>query len=449
MYELEKLKVTKLPELREIAAKLDVKRITNVRKEELILAILDQQAANPSAETVIEEEKESSQKRKRRRVAPAPQFSSEDKKNKALFSKSRENNTQESAKGEEKADDKKSIEKKQAISSSDNTPANKPEKVEQESGPIKETPVKSEQSDRSQASNRPERKYTPRPRPENRDKAVSTSDRNDRSTKPNPRAEKPSAPVIEKQKPKNKHQSYLSEYEGVSSSHGVLEMMPDGYGFLRSSDYNYLNSPDDIYVSQSQIKLFGLKTGDTVKGTIRPPKEDEKYFPLIKVDKINGKNPEDVRDRIPFDFLTPLFPEEKFNLTGHAEETISTRLIDIFSPIGKGQRGLIVAQPKTGKTVLLKEIANAIAANHPEAFLIILLIDERPEEVTDMQRSVNAEVIASTFDQPAEKHVKIANLVLEKAKRMTESGHDVVILLDSITRLARAYNTVSPSSGKV
>ncbi len=225
--------------------------------------------------------------------------------------------------------------------------------------------------------------------------------------------------------------------------------MPDGYGFLRSSDYHYLNSPDDIYVSQSQIKLFGMMTGDTVKGSIRPPKEGEKYFPLIKIHTINGKTVEEIRDRIPFDFLTPLFPEQKFNLTGHKGSTISTRLIDLFAPIGKGQRGLIVAQPKTGKTVLLKEIANAIAENHPEVYLIILLIDERPEEVTDMERSVRAEVIASTFDEPAERHVKIANIVLEKAKRMVESGHDVVILLDSITRLARAYNTVSPASGKV
>ena len=237
--------------------------------------------------------------------------------------------------------------------------------------------------------------------------------------------------------------------DGIINSEGVLEIMPDGYGFLRSSDYNYLNSPDDIYVSQSQIKLFGLKTGDTVLGTIRPPKEGEKYFPLIKVITINGKTPEEIRDRIPFDFLTPLFPKTKFKLTGHAKETFSTRIMDMFCPIGKGQRGLIVSQPKTGKTVLLKEVANAIASNHPDVYLIILLIDERPEEVTDMARSVNAEVIASTFDEPAEKHVKIANLVLEKAKRMTESGHDVVILLDSITRLARAYNTVSPASGKV
>jgi len=239
------------------------------------------------------------------------------------------------------------------------------------------------------------------------------------------------------------------EIEGIVTSEGVLEMMPDGYGFLRSSDYNYLNSPDDIYVSQSQIKLFGLKTGDTVRGNIRPPKDGEKYFPLIKVEEINGRHPDEARDRIPFDYLTPLFPEKKFKLTGHPGETISTRVIDMFTPIGMGQRGLIVAQPKTGKTVLLKEIANAIAYNHPNVYMIVLLIDERPEEVTDMERSVNAEVIASTFDEPAERHVKIANIVLEKAKRLTECGHDVVILLDSITRLARAYNTVSPASGKV
>ncbi len=246
-----------------------------------------------------------------------------------------------------------------------------------------------------------------------------------------------------------KHDELISEFDGVVQAEGVLEIMPDGYGFLRSADYNYLNSPDDIYVSQSQIKLFGLKTGDTILGMIRPPKNGEKFFPLVKVDKINGRNPDEVRDRIPFDFLTPLFPDEKFKITGHQGGTVSTRIMDLFAPIGKGQRGLIVAQPKTGKTVLLKEVANAIAANHPEVYLIILLIDERPEEVTDMARSVKAEVISSTFDEPADKHVKIANIVLEKAKRLTECGHDVVILLDSITRLARAYNTVSPASGKV
>jgi transcription termination factor Rho len=246
-----------------------------------------------------------------------------------------------------------------------------------------------------------------------------------------------------------KRDEYPFEYEGFINSEGVLEIMPDGYGFLRSSDYNYLNSPDDIYVSQSQIKLFGLKTGDTVEGSIRPPKEGEKYFPLIKVEMINGRKPEEVRDRIAFDFLTPLFPLTKFKITDYPNASLTTRVIDMFAPIGKGQRGLIVAQPKTGKTVILQEIANAIAYNHPEAYLIVLLIDERPEEVTDMQRHVKAEVIASTFDEPAERHAKIANIVLEKAKRLVECGHDVVILLDSITRLARAYNTVSPASGKV
>ena len=239
------------------------------------------------------------------------------------------------------------------------------------------------------------------------------------------------------------------EFEGVVEATGVLEIMPDGYGFLRSSDYNYLNSPDDIYVSQYQIKQHALKTGDTVTGEIRPPKAGDKYFPLVRIKFINGRTPEFIRDRIPFDFLTPLFPEEKFNLLGNGHNDMSCRIVDMFTPIGKGQRGLIVAQPKTGKTMLLKSIANAIADNHPEVYMIVLLIDERPEEVTDMARSVKAEVVASTFDEPAERHVKVANMVIEKAKRMVECGHDVVILLDSITRLARAYNTVQPASGKV
>lgn len=255
------------------------------------------------------------------------------------------------------------------------------------------------------------------------------------------------APVIEAEPAKPVEKPY--EFDDILKGTGVLEIMPDGYGFLRSSDYNYLSSPDDIYVSQSQIKLFGLKTGDVVEGTIRPPKEGEKYFPLVKVFKINGLDPAVVRDRIPFDHLTPLFPEEKFQLCKGFNDNLSARVVDLFAPIGKGQRALIVAQPKTGKTILMKDIANAIAANHPEVYMIMLLIDERPEEVTDMARSVNAEVIASTFDEPAERHVKIAGIVLEKAKRMVECGHDVVIFLDSITRLARAYNTVSPASGKV
>jgi transcription termination factor Rho len=251
-----------------------------------------------------------------------------------------------------------------------------------------------------------------------------------------------------RQQPQRKEPAFNIEFEGVIPAEGVLEMMPDGYGFLRSSDYNYLSSPDDVYVSPSQIKLFGLKTGDTVKGAVRPPKEGEKYFALLKVDHINNKRPDEVRDRVPFDYLTPLFPYEKLNLFT-TPNNYSTRIIDLFTPIGKGQRGLIVAQPKVGKTMLLKEVANAIAANHPECYLMVVLIDERPEEVTDMERSVNAEVIASTFDEPAEKHVKVSSIALQKAKRLVECGHDVVILLDSITRLARAHNTVAPSSGKV
>jgi len=258
----------------------------------------------------------------------------------------------------------------------------------------------------------------------------------------------PQQPQHQNRRRDNQYGNFNLEFDGVVVSEGVLEMMPDGYGFLRSSDYNYLSSPDDIYVSPSQIKLFGLKTGDTVRGSVRPPKEGEKYFALLKVETINGRLPDEIRDRVPFDYLTPLFPFEKLNLARPGSSN-SVRIIDLFTPIGKGQRGLIVAQPKTGKTMLLKEVANAIAANHPECYLMIVLVDERPEEVTDMQRSVNAEVIASTFDEPADKHVKVSTIALQKAKRLVEVGHDVVILLDSITRLARAHNTVAPASGKV
>ena len=261
-------------------------------------------------------------------------------------------------------------------------------------------------------------------------------------------AERSETPKPVANKPEQRHE-YPSDHEGVIEAEGVLEMVPDGYGFLRSSDYNYLSSPDDIYVSPAQIRNYGLKTGDTIRGRVRPPREGDKFFPIVKILEINGLAPDRIRDRIPFESMTPLFPNQKFKLTGHPQETMSTRIIDLFTPIGKGQRGLIVAQPKTGKTTLLKEVANAIAFNHPEVYLMVLLIDERPEEVTDMQRSVKAEVIASTFDEPADRHVRIANIVLEKAKRLTECGHDVVIVLDSLTRLARAYNTVQPASGKV
>ena len=306
--------------------------------------------------------------------------------------------------------------------------------------PFSPSPAKQEkaapQQPEPQAAPQPQQQNTPRQNNNNRQNNQNNNHNNQRNNNNNTVSQ-------EKQ----------YEFDGILIGTGVLEMMQDGYGFLRSSDYNYLTSPDDIYVSQSQIKLFGLKTGDVVEGAIRPPKEGEKYFPLVKVDKINGRSPEEVRDRVPFDHLTPLFPDEKFMLTARKApkvyDNIAVRVVDLFSPIGKGQRGLIVAQPKTGKTMLLKDIANAIAANHPEVYMIILLIDERPEEVTDMARSVDAEVIASTFDEPAERHVKIAEIVLNKAKRMVECGHDVVILLDSITRLARAYNTVQPASGKV
>ena len=288
------------------------------------------------------------------------------------------------------------------------------------------------------------------PKMQNRNLKNNNNNNNQNQNQNTPNNQAPQNPNEVPQQEQRRPQEKQYDFDGILSGIGVLEIMQDGYGFLRSSDYNYLSSPDDIYVSQSQIKLFGLKTGDVVEGPIRPPKEGEKFFPLVKVSKINGLDPSLVRDRVPFDHLTPLFPDEKFKLCkGDGKDNASARVVDLFSPIGKGQRALIVAQPKTGKTILMKDIANAIAANHPEAYMIMLLIDERPEEVTDMARSVKAEVIASTFDEPAERHVKIAGIVLEKAKRMVECGHDVVIFLDSITRLARAYNTVSPASGKV
>jgi transcription termination factor Rho len=402
MYDIIELSGKLVSELKEIAKELNIPKYEKLLKQDLIYKILDQQALNPSKEVLKQEKKE---KHAKRRGRPPK--------------------------------------KKEA-----------PEKpVEAESK--KEEPMQEEKPKRrgrKQKAERAESDFTKDKKPE-----VSKDEPKERRHREQAHREKSPAAFQEKDKFRQKdfnrqrdEEAYV-DFDGVVTSEGVLEIMPDGYGFLRSSDYNYLNSPDDIYVSQSQIKLFGLKTGDTVKGSIRLPKDGEKYFPLIKVESINGRTPEEVRDRIPFDYLTPLFPEEKFDLSNNpnADEAMATRIIDMFTPIGKGQRGLIVAQPKTGKTILLKSVANSIAHNHPEAYLIVLLIDERPEEVTDMERSVKAEVISSTFDEPAERHVKIANIVLEKAKRMTECGHDVVILLDSITRLARAYNTVSPASGKV
>ncbi len=427
MYDIIELNAKLVPDLKEIAKKLNIPKSEKLVKQDLIYKILDHQALNPSQEILAKEKKDFKKSYHQKRKRTTQNVKEVDNK----IPEEKVTTT------EIKKQPPKKMVKHNDLPAPTHlpTPTHLPEKADavplkisdtkinkiKEPNPTKDTAVVKDNI--KEADTERKKKY---------DLNRSYRDHSTRS----------------KQGDRRKDE-YSFEFEGIVTSEGVLEVMPDGYGFLRSSDYNYLNSPDDIYVSQSQIKLFGLKTGDTLKGSIRPPKDTEKYFPLIKIELINGKIPDEVRDRIPFDFLTPLFPIEKFKLTGHPEDSLSTRVIDMFTPIGKGQRGLIVAQPKTGKTVLLKEVANAIAYNHPEAYLIVLLIDERPEEVTDMERSVKAEVISSTFDEPAERHVKIANIVLEKAKRLTECGHDVVILLDSITRLARAYNTVSPASGKV
>ncbi len=423
MYDIIELNGKLVSELREIAKELGLKKFEAIKKQDLIYKILDHQALNPTEDILEKEKTEKSSRGRRKRIKRPPE--KVEKKTKSDMAETSETKEQKP----EAAPEPKRRGRKPKVKEETKTDSLFPELEGENISGAEEsakTPV-----EMPVAEQKKEEKTYEKVTPSNRESDV--RDSNNRNNN----------------KDNDRKKEYAFESEGMISSEGVLEIMQDGYGFLRSSDYNYLNSPDDIYVSQSQIKLFGLKTGDTVKGSIRPPKDGEKYFPLIKVEKINGKLPEEIRDRIPFDFLTPLFPEVKFNITGHKQNSMSTRIIDMFAPIGKGQRGLIVAQPKTGKTVLLKEVANAIASNHPEVYLIVLLIDERPEEVTDMARSVRAEVIASTFDEPADRHVKIANLVLEKAKRMTECGHDVVILLDSITRLARAYNTVAPASGKV
>ena len=445
MYDIIELNGKLVPELKQIAKELNIRKIEGLKKQDLIYKILDHQALNPT-QKVLQEEKSASKKRrtsrpKRKRIPPeVTKVDPKDKEKTKTIDKKADKTVDKKV---DKTVDKK-VDKTEPILSVEKKPVKE----------IKTKSLKRKKHDTHEKTTKPEPVSETVVEPAKTDTEETTSDtkKDDTDTRKfvSKDRDRSSSKDNYRSRYHNRHKDeFTFEFEGMVTSEGVLEIMPDGYGFLRSSDYNYLNSPDDIYVSQSQIKLFGLKTGDTVQGSIRPPKDGEKYFPLIKVVMINGKTPQDVRDRIPFDFLTPLFPEEKFTLTGHANATLSSRVIDLFTPIGKGQRGLIVAQPKTGKTVLLKEVANAIAANHPEAYLIILLIDERPEEVTDMERSVKAEVISSTFDEPAERHVKIANLVLEKAKRMVECGHDVVILLDSITRLARAYNTVSPASGKV
>lgn len=444
MYDIIELNSKLVSELKDIAKELNIDKIEGLKKQDLIYTILDHQALNPAQDTAKTETK-----RRPGRPKKAKEETTAEEVKEASSSTEDTPESQDQSDTEErkirrrrrivKPIEPASREKKESDAPIGQQPEVKMEddidrRAAQQQSKTRATrpsyPERNDRTERSDAPKRPSRPYQDR---------NDRNERNDSQNRPNP----------VKRQEKEKEEPFPFESEGIVSSEGVLEIMPDGYGFLRSSDFNYLNSPDDIYVSQSQIKLFGLKTGDTIRGSIRPPKDGEKFFPLIKVEKINGKDPAAIRDRIPFDYLTPLFPDQKFDITSHKTDNLSTRIIDLFSPIGKGQRGLIVAQPKTGKTVLLKEIANAIAANNPEAYLIILLIDERPEEVTDMARSVNAEVISSTFDEPAERHVRISNIVLEKAKRMVESGHDVVVLLDSITRLARAHNTVSPSSGKV
>ena len=409
MYDILQLNDMLVPELLDIAEQLKIPNAKKLSKQDLVYKILDSQAIAGSKGA-----KPSDDGKRKRIIKTTTGISSEE----AVVESG----------GEEKTIIKKpNMPPKKEEKGPIKRARKKPEEVVAESNGNEEQPMVAVQQNKSE---------------ENQPAESVQNDGNQQS------AENPSGAGQNKFYPQRREQQFNIEFDGVILSEGVLEMMPDGYGFLRSSDYNYLSSPDDVYVSPSQIKLFGLKTGDTVYGAVRPPKEGEKYFALLKVDTINGKSPEEVRDRVPFDYLTPLFPYEKLNLFTTPSD-YSTRIMDLFTPIGKGQRGLIVAQPKTGKTMLLKAVANAIAENHPECYLMVVLVDERPEEVTDMERSIKGEVIASTFDEPAEKHVKVSTIALQKAKRLVECGHDVVILLDSITRLARAHNTVAPASGKV
>lgn len=500
MYDILELSNKLLPELREIAKELKIKRTESLKKQDLIYKILDQQAIestekkktnppenrtpNPSPEPVRQRQDSGQRRGKRPRtikpVANRPvesviSVSPDDlKKPDDVIIPERKDPPFIPEKSEEKPDlfrkpEQVREEPRQPRWKQDNRERSFDRNSRNDRNDRNDRKERTDRNDRNDWKERNDRdnRFTENrfPRKEERKPEVVVENllplNGDEPVYEEPKigaetlsadiiVEQPvkeSAPETQQVREEKKEKPY--EFEGIIYNTGVLEIMPDGYGFLRSPDYNYLNSPDDIYVSQSQIKLFGLKTGDTIKGTIRPPKEGEKYFPLIKVDEINGRSPDYIRDRVPFDFLTPLFPNEKFTLCAPGEGSLSVRVIDMFSPIGKGQRGLIVAQPKTGKTILLQEIANAIAKYHPDVYLMILLIDERPEEVTDMARNVKAEVIASTFDEPAERHCRIANIVLEKAKRLVECGHDVVILLDSITRLARAFNTTAPASGKV
>lgn len=452
MFEISQLKEKTLVQLQEIAKTIGASKYKQLKKLDLVYLILDVQASNPKTETP-----EAKPKPKRKRIVK----NSTNKKSAAAPKLEAPKEIQQEVVSEEspvKKEEKIQVPKAKKVEASTKKTPQKEEqsasKKEQVKTPIKDTEKTTSKNETTQ-NETTQNEATPneisqKEQPVKKENAEEKTVQQNKPQHPQQHKNRQN-PTTQKNQPKkggNKFREADYEFDGIIESEGVLEMMPDGYGFLRSSDYNYLSSPDDIYLSQSQIKLFGLKTGDTVKGIVRPPKDGEKYFPLIRVSKINGLSPHVVRDRVSFEHLTPIFPQEKFNLS-KAGSTLSTRIMDLFAPIGKGQRGMIVSQPKTGKTILLKDIANAIAANHPEVYQIILLIDERPEEVTDMQRSVRGEVVASTFDEPADKHVRVANIVLEKAKRLVECGHDVVILLDSITRLARAYNTVAPASGKI
>jgi transcription termination factor Rho len=484
MYNIEELRVRLLSELKEIAEELGVKNYKSLKKEELVYAILDQQAITP--EQSLPKKKPSKSEAQEKEPAPASEKPSDSESQKESQESSetekpkfrRQNVTElpkepkdkEQGDNPQSTEDKKPEPKEKAHKPKGEKPA-EAKTVASEKSPSdqKEPKSKPNRPDSNRAESKKERQeeenrtrsFRPRrravvdieetkPTPPKDLEAELPKRKSPRDTEENIPAPSnpPSSSDAQPYMSKKKIAATIKDFDGIIENVGVLEIMSDGYGFLRSLDYNYLASPDDIYVSPSQIKLFGLKTGDNIKGQIRPPKEGEKYFALLKVISVNGKTTDEIRDRIPFEYLTPLFPEERLRLTTKPDN-YSTRIVDLFAPIGKGQRGMIVAQPKTGKTVLLQKIANAIAENHPEVHLMILLIDERPEEVTDMARSVKAEVISSTFDEQAERHVKVASLVLEKAKRMVECGHDVVILLDSITRLARAHNTVVPSSGKI
>ena len=464
MLEIIELKSRKLSDLQEIAKELKVPKFRSLKKLDLIYQILDYQAANPDKMKEILSKEDNTKASTPSPSKEAPQQDSKPKQpeqsdsadtskkprkrvNKGEPKKAPKNPFKDNDRSKREAQ-KDSSEKKEVNEVKDENPSSPRAKQN-----TPETP-KSQQEKKDQTKPAPQKKEVKQAdsKPTNKDdsqkKSPSPKPQNQKNQNPKSRNDNRANDKNGNRDNRNKYKDPDFEFDSIIESEGVLDLMQDGYGFLRSSDYNYLSSPDDIYLSQSQIRLFGLKTGDTVLGEVRPPKEGEKYFPLIKIKKINGLDPKIVRDRVSFEHLTPLFPQEKFRLA-EKESTLSTRIIDLFSPIGKGQRGMIVSQPKTGKTMLLKDIANAIAANHPEVYQIILLIDERPEEVTDMQRNVRGEVVASTFDKEAHEHVRVANLVIEKAKRLVECGHDVVILLDSITRLARAYNTVQPSSGKV